>query len=220
MTNNFSNFSDYKKNLNSISDKEHISYKIVKDNKDMFTSKIDLVSYGINNLIHFLLLPLIPYVCYKFVSKSKKGKFSKFFKFILITPVAILTQLSHGLMGLISIPLAILAQGLPFLFSKKYRAKLKLVRDVKKLFNNLFYLESENNLKINKAYKFLNSKKFTKIINEIQTSNKILERNIDIIETVDINYLNQSNTFNNNEFNCNTHDYSKTNEVEHQNLNQ
>lgn len=168
---------DYSK-LNNVSTEE--IDLVLNQNADMLNSVKGKFTNNILSLSNLFVLPFVPFMLtfasfYQF--DTWYGKLlATIFSNIIILPIAAIASAINIVRGVVSIPLALLFEGIPSLFSKTYRKEYKLSRCVKKLAK---IYKGTDNIFNNYSEKFsFNSPNVRNLISEINILNKQLERNL------------------------------------------
>lgn len=154
--------------------------EVLNKNADMLNSKKGIFTNRILNMTDLLWLPLTPILltivsCVEFETWYGKLLGSILLNLIVL-PIAAIAGVIDLALGVLSIPLALVFEGIPALFSKQYRKEFRLSRAVKKLAKVL--RTSRNKISEYEAQLTLQDPKVRRLISEINILNEQLGRNI------------------------------------------
>ena len=171
-------------NLNGVRDPR--VEKALKDNADMLHSTKSFFTFKVESIPSVFALPFLPIIltivsCLSFEKWYEKILASLAIN-IIVLPIAIVVGAFQLVSGIVSIPLALMFEGIPYLFSKKYRNEFKLCRAVKKLALIYNKMNSENSFRdyFNEYTKY--NTQINALLSEIDTLNTKLGRNNIIAE--------------------------------------
>lgn len=154
-------------------------FEVINNNSDMLDSKKGvLLNNFISGFASLLAIPFVPLIAVILCCASFEQWYTRLFTSIiaLVFTLPIITTICviKLAIGLISAPLSLIFEGIPALFSKKYRQQFKLSRKVKQLYKYL-------NLKSNSVEEYLRDYNFYNpnvrlLLNEIEKLNKEMGR--------------------------------------------
>lgn len=162
--------------------------QVLNQNADMLSSKKGIFTNSILNLTNLLWVPFAPILlvfasCVEFDTWYGKLLGSILLN-IIVLPLVAISAVIDTVVGVLSIPFALLFEGIPALFSKQYRKEFRLSRAVKKLAKVL--RSSRNKISEYDAKLTLQDPKVRRLISEIKILNEQLGRNIPTSENTSV----------------------------------
>ena len=150
-------------------------YDILNKNQDMLDSTKGLYSRNMKGIFSWFVLPFCPLVCaiISFASFEKwyMALLSTIASTVIVTTVATVACAVKTTIGILSIPLALALEGIPCLFSKKFKKELQLSLATKNL-REYVLNSNQDNAKYFKTY----SPSLKQLIERIETLNTELGR--------------------------------------------
>lgn len=154
--------------------------EVLNKNADMLNSSKGIFTNKILNLSNLLWVPFSPILLTIVACLEIETWYGKILSSILINlivlPFIAIATIVDTVLGVLSIPLALLFEGIPAIFSKQYRKEFRLSRAVKKLARVLKV--SRNKVSEYDAKMTLENPNVRRLISEINILNEQLGRNI------------------------------------------